>query len=89
MHLGGGGNTVAELFHGVTPVFCPKKFSVPLHLIAYDGGGRQAHLIHPDGVKVGAELITVQLYIDEPVVIVFGEEARVVDQIVGGQVILA
>ena len=89
VHLGGRGNAVTEFLYSVTVLLGTEKFPVPLHLVADNGGSGQAHLVHPDGIEVSAELLTIQLHIDEPVVIVLGEGTRVVDQIIGGQVVLA
>ena len=89
VHLGGRRNTVTEFLYSVTVLLGTEELPVPLHLVADNGGSGQAHLVHPDGIKVSAELLTIQLHIDEPVVIVLGEGARIVDQIVGGQVVLA
>ena len=89
VHLRGRGNAAAELLYGVAPVFCSEEFPVPLYLVTDNRSSGQAHFVHPNGIEVGAELLAVQLHIDEPIVIVLGEGARVVDKVVGGQVVLA
>ena len=89
VHLWGCGNAITEFLYSVTVLLGTEELPVPLHLVADDGGSGQSHLVHPDGIEVSAELLTVQLHIDEPVVIVLGEGARIVDKIVGGQVVLA
>ena len=71
-----------------TAVFCIKKFAVMFYLFAHRKARYQPHFIHPDGNEVGTELLAVQFYIHEPVIIRSVKRQRIINQIIGSQVVM-
>ena len=65
-----------------------KEFSIVLDLFSHREIRHQAHLIHPHGNQIRTEFFTVQLHVNQPVIIRLIKGKRVVDKIVTDQVIV-
>ena len=58
------------------------------YLFAHRKARYQPHFIHPNGNEVGTELLTVQFYINEPVIIRSVKRQGIINQIIGSQIIM-
>ena len=88
MHLRCGADASAQFLNGISAILCPEELTIMLHLIADNRGGRQPHFIHPDRVQVSPELLTVELHIDQPVVIILGEGTGIINEKISRRAIL-
>ena len=89
VHLRSRGDAATEFLDSIPAILCPEELPIMLHLITDNRRGWQAHLIHPDGIEIGTELLTVNLYVDQPVVIILHEGTGIVDKEVRCQAVLA
>ena len=89
VHLRSRGDAATEFFDSITAILCPEELPVMLHLIPNNRRSRQAHLIHPNRIKIGAELLAVNLHIDQPVIIILHKGTGIIDKEVRCQAVLA
>ena len=89
VHLRSRRDAATELLNRIAAILCTEELPIVLHLISDNRRSRQAHLIHPNRIEIGTELLAVNLHIDQPVIIILHERPRIIDKEVCGQVILA
>ena len=65
-----------------------KEFPIVLDLFSHREIRHQAHLIHPHGNQIRTEFFTIQLHVNQPVIIRLIKGKWVIDKIVTGQVIV-
>ena len=91
MDLGRGGEILVIMVESKnlsTAVLGVEEPPVEFDLPADHRGGGKVHLSGPDRNQVSPEFFTVKLDIDQPVVVVFLEGERTVDQVVGDSVVV-
>ena len=62
-----------QLADRIPPGLCSKELSIALHLLSDNRCRGKTHFLHPDGVEICPEFLTVELHIDKPVIVRFVE----------------